>query len=536
MRSIIRKNIFSQSDHLWIYFFCLCLLVISIPTSRTGINIAQILLGINWLAEGQYKAKFHKFFSNKPAIIFTLIYGLHLVSLLWTSDLNYGIGSDLKRKLPILTLTFVVATSPALDIKNIRIILYLFIATVITVALIGMTRYLALSLIDFRDMIPFISHIDYSMMLILAAFMLPWLVKQTTSKQSLVISSSAISVLMILFLFVLRPLSGIAALAGVMIFIISRYVVNHKSITVKVATITGFIATIVITILFLNHIYQLTTYKEDTDFSSLDQYTSEGNPYSHDTTRTLRENGHLVYIYLSEEELKNTWNKRSDVDYYGRDKLNHHINHTLYRYMASKGYRKDKKHMELLTDEDIRAVEKGIPNYLYASWPGIMIRIHQAMTGLQKYRDSGYPMHSTLTQRIELWKAAYNAFIKKPYLGWGPGDIFRAMKYGLEKINSFHMLPNKENNDRVLKPHNQYLLIMVTFGSIGFIMYLFFYTYTVVKTRAYKILPFNIFIIGWIIFLFGNNQLEVQFGQIMFLFFTLFFCFIYPKNINSTKN
>lgn len=125
--------------------------------------------------------------------------------------------------------------------------------------------------------------------------------------------------------------------------------------------------------------------------------------------------------------------------------------------MASKGLRKDREGFMSMTDDDIRAVEKGTTNYLYNDWPNFLIRVHTTFWEIYWYRQTGNPTGHTLSQRLELWKAARAAIKHRPLFGWGTGDVFIAVEYGLDTIDS------QLENTR-MKPHNQYLLYLVLFG------------------------------------------------------------------------
>ncbi len=515
-----KQKISRQQVHLWLYFFCLCLLAIAIPTSRTLISASQILMGVNWLAEGNFKSKLKTFFNNKPALAFSLIFILYLIGLMWTEDLYYGINDNVLTKLPLFTLTLLIATSQPLDIKKIRTVLFLFIATVLTVSLIGIYIYLTADTRTFRIITPYASHLYFSIMLIISAFTLPWLIKQITEKKVWLILSLVISTWMLIFIFLSRSLSGLASIAGVAALLIIWVLINYKSVIVRTLTIFVFVSLIALTTGFLIYMHNLVTKKVETNLTSLDLYTEDGNAYTHDTTRTLRENGYLVYIYISESELEKKWNKRSDIDYDGEDKISHSLKHTLFRYMSSKGYRKDGKHLKLLSEEDIQAIEEGTTNYLYKNWPGVFIRIHQNMMGLQKYRETNNPNWSSYTLRVDLWKASIEAIQKKPFFGWGTGDIYHAIDYGLVKINSQTKLEDS-------KPHNQYLLLLLTLGITGFILFFACYVYTVYKTKAYRVMPFNVFVVAYGVNMLANNPIDAQYGLTMFVFFTLFFGIIY---------
>jgi hypothetical protein len=91
-----------------------------------------------------------------------------------------------------------------------------------------------------------------------------------------------------------------------------------------------------------------------------------------------------------------------------------------------------------------------VPNYLYLQWPGFQVRLHATIWEVYWYRATDNPTNFSFAQRIELWKGSWIAFKEKPIFGWGTGDIFIAVRYGLEtmesKMENYHM-----------KPHNQYL-------------------------------------------------------------------------------
>jgi hypothetical protein len=518
----INNKLSRQSIHSWVYFICLCLLVASMPTSRYMLSVSQILLGINWLAEGNFKNKFKIFFRNKPAIAFTLIYGLHIVGLLWTEDFHYAITSDLKHKLPLLTLTLVIVTSPALDIKKLRFILFIFVASVLAVSFIGIYLNFTQDLVNYRDILPFVPHLYYSMMLVFSAFLLPWLIKQVTEKNEFLYLSYVISLWLILFVFIIRSLTGIASLAGVIIFVLIWLFIKHKNIFVRISAISVLIIGIFACSTFLIYMYNKVSHKVEVNYSTLDKYTKDGNPYTNNALNPQRENGYLVHIYLAETELMQAWNVVSEIGYYEKDHSEQFVRYTLWRYMTSKGYRKDKEHFAMLSDEDIAAIERGITNHYYIQWPGILVRVHQTMMGLYIYINTKNPNWSSLTQRMDLWKASYYAFIKSPVIGWGTGDIFIAMNYGLEKTDSYMKVHD-------IKPHSQYILFLLTLGVVGLILFFVFYIYTIIKTKALRFFPFIIFLITFGVNGLGNNPIDAQIGQAMFVFFTLFFGFMYNK-------
>lgn len=520
---VSQVNISRRIVHFWIYYASLCLLAASLPASRYMITISLIILVVNWLAEGNFREKFKRFFTNKPAIAFTLIYGLSVLGLLWSGDIRYAFNNDLLHKSPTLFIPIIIVTSPVLDVKKIRLLLMFFISSVLTVSFIGLSIRIFHPETSFRDASPFITGVYYGMMLILAAFQLPLLIKQISNKRIWLLLSIAVSVWLIFFLFYLRAMTGIASFAGVAVFLITMLIGRQKNIFIKISFGIVFLLLFCFSLWIMINAYKNTQSEVETNFSALQEYTGEGNKYSHDTTNILRENGHLVFIYISDLELKDEWNAKSRMDYNGNNLINYDIRTTLFRYMSSKGLRKDRHDFILLTDSDIRAIENGVINYLYVNRPGFYVRMYEELRGVYSYRKTLYKQpSSSFAERLDQWRASWQSFKKYPLLGWGTGNILHATDYGFKKNGS-------TLTGRNMKPHNQYIYYLLTLGVFGLAAFILLFTYIVMKTGAFRIIMFKIFLIVFAINFLANNSLENQLGQNLFMFFSIIYCFLYPR-------
>jgi hypothetical protein len=519
-----RANSSRESFHFRVYYVSLCLFAVSLPASRFLMTLSLIVMFANWLAEGDLGQKIRKFSANRPAIAFTLIYFISVVGLLWSEDVWYAFHNDLLHKLPTLFLPIVFVTSPVLKDKQIRLLLLSFISSVVIVSFIGFFYRVLQPEAGFRQASPFIPGIYFGIMLILAALQLPLLVRQTGNSKILLFSGIAISAWLIFFLFYLRALSGVLSFTGVLIFIAIILVERLNKITCKISAIALLLVLSVLAVIPVISIYRQTHSEPYTDFSTLDSFTESGNPYFHDTVDILRENGHPVYIYLADTELGQAWNERSSLDYEGNDLSGNPLRYTLYRYLSSKGLRKDRHDLMLLADNEIHAVENGTTNYRNLKRPGFYVRIYEEMMGLYIYNRTSHKDVSwgSVTKRIDLWRASWKAFRKKPLSGWGTGSILQAVGYGLEENGS----PLSGLN---MKPHSQYLYLMLTAGLPGLVVFLLLYTYVITGTGAWKQFMFVVFLIVFAINFFGNNSLESQPGQNLFVFFSLFYCFYYPR-------
>ncbi len=516
-------DITRKSVHLTVYFAALCLFVVSLPSSRYFLTISELLLAGNWLAEADFKTKFDKLRSDKPAIALILIYILNVIGLLWSEDIGYAFKNDLLHKSPTLFLPLIIATSPVPDRKKIRLLLLLFISSVLIVSFIGFSGRIFRPNLFFREASPFIPGLYFGIMLIMAACQLPLLVKQMTGNKMYFYISLAISAWLIFFLFYLRALSGVASFIVVLIFLIAVLITRTDRTFLKISVPAIFILLAGLAVWPMINIYKQTHAETATDFSTLASHTGQGTPYLHDTTNIIRENGNLVYIYIADGELRDAWNEKSDLDFDGKDLMNQELRATLYRYMSSRGLKKDRQGFMELSATDIRAIERGTTNYVNVTRPGFYIRAYEEMMSVYVYYHSSRKDISwgSLTKRIDVWRASREAFKEHPVLGWGTGSILKAVDYGIEKNSSSLSGLN-------MRPHNQFLYILLTLGLSGLLIIVALYVYFLVKTKAHESFMFILFLIVFMVNFTGNNSLESQPGQDLFVFFSLFYGYFYP--------
>ena len=518
-----------ESIYDLIYFYSLCLLLISLPTSIYFVSVSQIIMGANWLAEGRYREKIYRFLNNRPAVIISSIYFLYLISIFWTEDLAYGIGYNLLNKLPILTLTFLFASSRTVATGRLNALLAIFSLTVFVTSIIGFVIFLGNEYIDPRQISPFIMHVYFSMMVVMAIFLLPWVSMQVSKNKLWLYASVLVSAWLMVFLLILGSMTGILCLAGVVAFLLLRKVFFGPTLFKKVLAAAAMGASLVGLAFLLIILLKPIRAKVDPDPNSLNELTALGNHYQHDLEENFRENGHLVYLFIAEEELREAWNTRSMLDYDSTNLVGQELRATVYRFLSSKGLRKDKEGLNSLSPDEIEAIENGIPNYLYTKWPNVLFRLHQSLWEINEYFRTGNPNGHSFIQRVELWRAAWVAFKKYPVFGWGTGDLYLAMDYGRSAINS----PIEEYR---MKPHNQFLSILVMIGAVGFVLFFGLYGFFVKTSKAWQFLPFNIMLVIVFVAMFGTNLIDFQIGLSFFLFFSLFFGFMCKKPLERSLN
>ena len=502
--------------HRGIYLASLCLIAIFLPSSRWLLTVSELILAVNWLAEGGFRTKFSRLRADRAAIALMLIYLLNVIGLAWSADPGYGLRHDLLHKLPTLFLPLTVATSELPGRKMTRRIMWLFISSVLVVSVIGFLRTQFDPALSYREASPFIPGIYFGLMVVIAVFQLLMLAWDMRGKRFLFVACLAGVAWLIFFLFYLRALSGVAAFSVAAIWLTVTLASRSGSYAVRIAVPAGFAVLAGVALWPLAGIWRDTHAENPVALRSLDSLSAAGTAYIHDTNNIIRENGNPVYIYIADGELREAWNARGSLDYDGRDLAGQELRATLFRYMSSLGLRKDSEHFMMLAGNDIEAIEKGITNHLNTDRPGIHIRAYEEMMSLYLYEKSDGKMTEwgSLTKRIDLWKASWEAFTARPLFGWGTGGVLKAVDHGLRKNNS-------ELAGLNMKPHSQYLFILITLGVCGLVITIILYAFFVIEKKAYKSMMFILFLVAFLVNFAGNNSLESQPGQDLFVFFSM---------------
>ena len=124
--------------HQQLYWLLSIAIVVSLPFSLKLCSWSIGLLTLNWLVEGGFRRKFDIIKSSlflKLIILFAL---LHIVSLIYSTDLNHGMFV-LEIKLAILVLPIVIGTIPKLSHNSLRVVLVSFIVSCAATAMISLS-------------------------------------------------------------------------------------------------------------------------------------------------------------------------------------------------------------------------------------------------------------------------------------------------------------------------------------------------------------------------------------------------------------
>jgi hypothetical protein len=306
---------------------------------------------------------------------------------------------------------------------------------------------------DIRGLSLFASHIRYGLMIGMGiALAIVWFMRGLPYR--------VVPVILILwwswYTYLSQVISGYIAVAMVL-FVGTLFLIHSlRSRTLRWGIVCTASLAVIAAVWWTICFFQPTPHK--IRFTNPPQYTANGNWYRHDTVHVIWENGYPVVAFISDEELSKAWNARSEIDYMtGRDKKEHAISFTLWRYMASKGLTKDSLGFLEMTTADIRNVENGIASVMLAKG-GISARLHGIKHQLEHPED---PNGHSLLQRIEYWKGARTIIGRNPLFGVGAGDVQQAFEQYYRETKT-QLEPDLQR-----RAHNQFLTSWISSGLPG---------------------------------------------------------------------
>lgn len=460
---LTRKQIHEQ-----VYFYGLIFLAVSLPLSIFTVSLSQILLLSNWLIEGRFREKFRRFRENPAVGILLLLYILHALGLLWSSDPDYS-SLDMRVKLSLFVLPLVIGTSGIISRKQVdRILLFftmaVFVATMASVmALLG---WLSIEVEGYRDLSLFMSHIRFSLMIVMAILISVWYLFLHSGKLSRPFKIWFLLCLLWLplFLILLKSLSGIVIMGFLAFFLVARWVFEIRDPAIRFMVFMPVIMVPLFSIVYLGHAINKYYTFDEIHFDEIDTHTVLGNPYKNHPNLREVENGHYVWLHICDKEMKQEWNKVSEIDFEGKTLNGNTIRGTLIRFLTSKGLRKDAAGVRQLSKAEIRAVEMGVANHIYLQRFRLYPRIYEVIWEVDRYRLGYSPNEKSVVQRFLYLDAGWDIARQNLLFGVGNGDVKAEFEEYYQRVNS-PLAPKWR-----LRAHNQYLTFIIAFGIPGFII------------------------------------------------------------------
>jgi len=523
----------------WVFLLGLMMMAVGLTLSPFLMGMANFWLALVWVFEGfctkTFKNKLSRFWHNKAAVLLVALYLMHVVGLLWTSDVQYAV-KDLRVKLPILVLPFIVSSMPPLDRKRFNLLMNVYVLSVFVATLFSFSVYVKHDYEDVREISRFISHIRFCLNIVLCIAIVVYYIYERRPRRTERMPKGSVPpfglkyavdhflMYFLLFWFVYQiyifeSLSGYVILAAtVVISVIYAFLQWKKTRGWRIALGVGTLTVAAVAIVLLVHFVKPLLEVKPVDFSTLEKKTALGNDYWHDTIHNPVEDGKFVGLYYCRKELQETWPQRSDMPLDGATLNGENLEATLVRYMTSKNLRKDAEGVMALTDEDVRNIEQGIPNYNNWRHPGLRARLSSTLFEYNLYRRYNNPNGGSLAQRIEFTRASFHLIGQHPWFGVGTGDVPQAFSRAYDEINS------PLNEEHRFRAHNQYLAIAVAFGLVGLAFFLFVLLYPYFSSKKRRTYLYTVFLGIILLSMFPEDTLETQAGASFFAFFAAIFC------------
>jgi hypothetical protein len=538
---------------LWLYYFALGLMLISLSFSNYFMSLSQFGLVFVFVIDGMKKEETDAFFrkntliktaaliiptglwwiikslgrklreffhrENAPAWIFASIFLFHALGLLFTTDYAFAFR-DLRIKLPLLVLPVVLSTTCLLDRRAFRVLIYIFCAAVLTGTLISTYYLVKGDFTDSRELSRYISHIRFSLLIDIAIFILGFQVlKKNDVPKWPKIVMAAVAVWLIIFLILSAFMTGLVIFFITTAILIFYVILNKEGFILRIVTIAAVLALFILTFFYVRNISREVAHVNPVNFDTLEKTTKLGNPYWHNLADPQIENGNYVWLYVANDELREAWDRRSKFEYDGKDKAGQEIKYTLIRFLTSKGYRKDAEGVAKLTDQEVAMVEDGIASIVYVEKPNIYVRIYKIFWEYNRYLATRNASGHSVMQRFEFWKASLNIIRENWLTGVGTGDL--GIAFEQEYVKS-HSLLDKEFRWR---SHNQFLAIFATFGVIGLAWFLFSLIFPAIRLSKFHDFYYLSFFIIAMLSMLTEDTLETQAGVTFFAFFSSFYLF-----------
>lgn len=520
-----------QKTSFTLYLFGVFLLAVSMPWSKFLMSNAQIILLISWLMDAALLEKLKKFRKNKTALVLSSMFLLHIIGLCYTTDMHYGM-EDVRKKIPLMLLPLIFSTSSPISKQMLEKILSMFVLSVVMasmVCFIALLGYTKKEILEPRDASIFISHIRFSLMISIAIFMLGYFFHQNKNLLFKILYAGVIFWLL-LFLLMMEAETGIICVIAVTLLLLFYFFLKIEKVMLKLALIPCILLSVFWGGYFLFSNQGNNNEKNSEYNNTLPILTKTGNTYFNDTVNQETENGNNVWIRLCEKELEEEWNKKSNLNYSEKDLKGNELKYTLIRFMTSKGLNKDSEGVNLLSEEEIKSIEKGKINVNYIGILNPFAGVSKIKWEFENYLRGGNPSGHSVTQRFEFWKAAIGIIKENFWLGVGTGDSKIAFEKQYEKINS----PLKK--EWRFRSHNQFFAIAVALGIFGLLWFLFTLFYPVIKEKKiFSYLYFTFFATALLSF-FAEDTLETQAGVTFFAFFNSLFLFCQKKEDHTVSS
>ncbi len=501
--------------HYYIQLLAMLGIAAGLPFSKIPLSIGTMLLGLNLILLWDWPTVWKNWRSNKWLWLLFAYLVIELLSVSWSENKGEA-WNMIRRELTLYVIPLAIVAIPLTNFKHYKWVALSFLSAVFITSFINVGTYFhwwgSKVYDDIRSLSLFVSHLRYAMMIILAlVFCAAWWIRKFPYRW--------IALILALWFIYYTNLSqiwmGVFTLSGVVLMMFYFKVKSIRLLWVKRSFIAVFSSFILFICIFLYIKLQPIPHKVRISAYDYGTKTVNGNLYTFDLIENMNwENGYPVHAFIADEELEKEWSESSKVNYRtGVDLKGNPIRNILWRYMTSKGLKKDSADFQKMTKRDIRNVELGFASVEMAKG-GISAQIYR-MRG--QLNGSENPNGKSLLEKIESLKAGVTIIKTHPIIGVGVGDMKESFASAYRTNRSKLTVQNQHLT------HNQFLTSWITAGIICFIAFVslwFIQLVTALKINAFEWTGF--LVITMLSFLI-EDTLQTQTGVSFVAFFFAYF-------------
>ncbi len=479
----------------YIDVFIICFAIIGMIFSHAVMSFSMVFMAVRFLFMDKSALKNYSKMSLFAVFSFFV---LILLGMIW-SDGGKEAWKQLEKSLPFLIVPLYILSLPLQSKRNIAICANIYILSLIVATGIGFFNLITLDNPDMRTLMPFCSHIRFALHLTLASSFIVIYCFQR-KKYSLLFIALCFEGYMV----ITSSLTGVVISMFIFLFVLPLYFLSKKRNKKLLYGLIVFVSLVVIGMVSL------------ISYCAKDYFVPK---QGEEIENLVIENGYYIYHKVDYEQMKEGVKKYLNVEEDAICKSKEgefaYVDIAI-RYLNSKGYEKNLKAWELLSQKDLENIKQGIPNYVYAEKIPLKERLYSTFFEIEAYKKEGKVKGSSLIQKLELWRNSVSIIKENILIGVGTGNAHVELKKELEKNNS-------ELKDTNMRTHNQYLSIVFSYGLIGLAIWLFFLFYPAIKENLIANPYYIVFLLIMLISFLSEDTLDNQAGIMMFCCWNYFF-------------
>jgi len=212
------------------YQYLLITLAFLLPLTVFGANLIIVIITTFWLISGDYKSKLNEIFKNRLLVASILFFLLHLVGLIWTDDLEWGLHIVHKMWYFLLLFPILCSVTKREHIKYyISAFLFAIFLTEVASYLIWFELVEPFKNASVRNPTPFMSHISYNPILAFACYLvLHEIFFNKKLKKSELFAYSFFAISMSFNMFITAGRAGQVMFFAMLAILIFQYFYNQK--------------------------------------------------------------------------------------------------------------------------------------------------------------------------------------------------------------------------------------------------------------------------------------------------------------------